>query len=870
MSLRKQTKHDRGQATPRIRDKRTLQTRTVQMGSLTPIAPSFFEVSSRRRAFGVDASVTAIDCTSLPYEFGNYTLGEVVGEGGAGIVFKGIPKPEHAAAQGFDVVAVKLIRPEIINNVKAAQRFEKESRVHAGIKSAYVTQHLEFGCEEGHHFIASEFVQGIGLNNVIDQLKPLTVGEAFRVAADILKALVVLHSNGVVHRDVKPSNVIASFKSKSNVGDPTFDDFVIAKLTDFGLARHIEQSESLAITRQRTILGTPHYMAPEQYVESCSVDGRADIYSVGVTLYQMLAGQLPFDTGEMGKLAELHRTERPNPLTPRIAGISEAVNNIVMKALEKEPSQRYQNASEMLADVQCVLDDQPISLRLYPETPNASHSSVRGYDFQWNLNATAKQLWPLVSDTDRFNQAMGLPAVEFTFDHSGSQRKVFAKANFNGMKVRWREHPFQWIIQNQMSVLREFEVGPFEWVTSTVELHPLAGGQTRLIHRFLVKPRGLLGKLMTPIQFNLMTKRSLNQTYSKLERIANDTSCAYACDAPFSKPVKLSRAQRNALDSRVQQLAVSIPNGPLVKDFAKLIGTVADSFAARMRPIPLSQRLECSLETAIQICLRGVEVGLLNMSWDVICPVCRIAAGNAPALSRFKDHEHCKVCDLDFEVDFNKSVEVIFSVHPEIRPIELKTYCIGGPFHAPHVLAQNRLLANQFVDVGTTLSRGKYKICGPQLVDQPVVKVHDEATKSRAEYVVGASSPQMSDLKPGAGCIHIENKAETEVIVRLEQAAGGDDSVTAAMASQLPLFQKLFPQDVVTCKELTDLSNVYLLGIKLLDVNRLIDDLGEMRVRQYMILLQKHFEMAAADCRLIECTHDSILVSFNLIGTLMD
>jgi serine/threonine protein kinase len=840
---------------------------------LTPQSPSFFERSAGDDgALDQAATVKDFGPRSLPIQFGNYTLIEVVGEGGAGIVFKAKPDPNHASANSFEIVAMKLIRPEIIASQKAAKRFEKESRLHAEVNSPYIPRFLEYGCERGFHYIASEFVDGVGLDKVINLLKTFPAKQSLRIAADLLKALAALHLNGVIHRDVKPGNVLISLsEGRKPASEFSFEDFEIAKLTDFGLARHIEQSESLAMTRQRTMLGTPLYMAPEQNYESRTVDERADIYSVGVTLYQMLTGRPPFDADDATELAELHRVEHPKPLTLVREGTSEAVNNIVMKALEKEPSLRYQDASEMLADVEKVLDDQPIGLRLYPETPDKFHPAVRGYDFQWTLNATTKELWPLVSDTDRFNQAIGLPAPTFSYDHSGSQRKIFASANFNGMKVRWREHPFQWILEREMSVLREFESGPFEWVTSTVELHPLAGNRTRLIHCFQVKPRGWFGKLMTPIQFNFMTKRSLNRVYAQLEEIANDKSCGYACDVSFSKPIKLSPAQQKLLMGRQEELATHVSNRKLTLEFAEFLGTVSDAFAARIRPIPLAEKLNCSLEESLQICLRGVEVGLVNMSWDVICPVCRISASNVSSLTRVQGHSHCEVCNLDFEVDFSKSVEVIFSVHPEIRQIELKTYCIGGPFHAPHVIAQNRLLANQFVDVGTVFAPGNYEICGPQIIQQTAIKVRQDAIASRAEVVIGGvSATQLPDLQPGAACIHIENESQSEILVRLEQAADREASVTAATACQLPLFRQLFPAETVEPAGLIDLSNVYLLAIKLLDAEALIERVGEIQVREYWTQLQTELFPESPDGEVIECTHESLLIKFNVFDQLTE
>ena len=516
----------------------------------TPHSPSFFQTEVGEKSGFAYNTQSFFNLSELPLEFAGYTLLKKIGEGGAGIVFLAQPSPENVSAHGHKTVALKMMRPETLGRGRAVQRFEKESRLHSEIESPFVTKHLEFGSDRGVFYISSEFVEGYSLDKIIGRFSKLPAEESLRIIVDLLKALAAMHLGGLIHRDVKPANIIANFQTELAVGkdgspedDSDLGAFVIAKLTDFGLARHVEQSESLAMTRQKTMLGTPLYMAPEQHSESRAVDARADVYSVGVTLYQMLSGLTPFEAEDTAELAELHRVEHPLALTSLRPGISEAINGLVMKALEKDPNLRYQHAYEMLADVERILNNQPIALKMHSETPDAFHPDVKRYAFEWTLNSTAKQLWPLVADTDRFNRAIGLPAANFNYDHSDGQLNIFANAKFNGMNVSWLEHPFEWICERKMSILREFDSGPFEWVTSNVELHPLAGQKTRLIHRFEVKPRGIFGKLLTPLQFGVLTKRSLNRVYARLEKIANDSSCGYACDVSFGKNPRLSKIQ---------------------------------------------------------------------------------------------------------------------------------------------------------------------------------------------------------------------------------------------------------------------------------------------------------------------------------------
>ncbi len=812
------------------------------------------------------------DSNRLPQTFANYTIVQKLGEGGAGIVFRATPLQKDGPAGGYPQIALKMIRPEFVSNSKAIRRFEKESRLHAEIKCENVTRHLEFGDFHGIFFIASEFVEGFSLDRIVPQLRQLPAKQILRIVADLLTALSAMHSKGVIHRDVKPANVIATFQNSNNTIDQPGDlgDFVIAKLTDFGLARHIDQSQSLAMTRQHATLGTPTYMAPEQHSGSDTIDARADVYSTGVTLYHLLAGRPPFNSKSQAEMAEMHRIQRPMPLTFLRKDISHAINSVVMKALEKEPNLRYQNADEMLADVQLILNDQPAAIRIYPATPNTSDASVKRYDFQWTLDATPKELWPLVSDTDRFNRAIGLPAPEFRYDHSGKHLKIFAEAKLNGLSFQWREHPFQWICEREMSILREFELGPFEWVTSTVELHPLADHKTRLLHRFQVKPRGLFGKLFAPIQFNILIRRSLEKVYPRLERLANDQSCRFGCDVPFEGPPKISRRQKRRLTARVDVLARALGDIVLAERFGNLIQQLADPVAARLRPLTLAAKLNCSNEQSLQVCWSSIEAGLLNLSWDIICPVCKIAADNIRSIDQIESHSHCKVCNLEFETDFAETVEMIFSVHPDIRNIQLKTWCIGGPYHAPHVLAQNRLLKGQHVDVGVDLVEGQYVITGPQLEKTGELDVSQNASESRAVFAIGGASHQaLPELRSGPACVKVDNQSNVEVLVRLARNDTRTDAMTAAMAQRHPLFKKLFPDDIRQTEQLVAVSNLHLLAIRHTQADSLLDRVGDVQVRHYWKQLQQKFPVAQKRCTIEECNNESMLVSFVQLDDLL-
>lgn len=843
--------------------------------SSLPSAPSLYDDPAATRIADDGAPIPVFPDPEIVEALGHYRLLEVVGKGGAGIVYRAVDTRDD------QTVAVKVIRPEMLASQTAAKRFLKEARLHSAVESSHVTRHIEVGEQNGLYFSVCEFVDGVTLRDIIESFVNRPTRDGLIIIRDLLRGLAALHSGGVVHRDVKPENLMVVFQRDAS-GELDLGRFQHAKLTDFGLARQMEQSESMAMTRQEAVLGTPLYMAPEQYVESKSADARSDVYSAGATLYHLLSGQPPFAGESVIELAAKHKREQPRSLNSLRPEISEAICIIVNKALEKQPVLRYQHAGEMLADVEQLLAGHPVSIRPYPTTPSTNEKSVRKYQFEFELDASVYQLWPLVADSDRFNRAMGLPAPDYKFSrrppgHAGfsQPQAVFAEARFNGMKVRWQEHPFEWIFQRQMSVLREFDAGPFEWFTSTIHLAPLVDDRTRVTHQIQVVPRGLLGRIMVFIQFGVLTRSTLGRIYQRMAEIATDQSSAYVCHAPFGKPVQLTARQSKRLVQQTRSLGKQTGRVGLAERLADFLTTVADPAAARIRPIPFSKVLGCSTEDAIEFCLSAVSLGVLDMTWDVLCPVCRIASSNEPSLQSIAAHSHCEYCDQTFAVDFSRSVEVIFRAHPEIRQLDTKVYCIGGPFHSPHVIAQNRLKPGTQVEIGTRLKEGRYEIRSPQLDRSVAVQVSSQSEADVLERIGITLGPHDQtdarfQLTEGTVCLAVKNEHNAELLTRLETRSPRDDAVTAAWICQQPAFQKQFPEQIIHARQLYERKHVYLLLLKYMDADGLLKSIGDIRFRSAWSELQADL-CNAADGQLqsLEDSPDHLLIAGATLSVLI-
>lgn len=266
-------------------------------------------------------------------------------------------------------VAVKVMHNHIEADAELQSRFEREAKVVAGLRHPNIVQIFDFDTEEGHPYIVMEYLMGPSLAVYLrelhkrsQRLEPIQIA---RLLITIATALDYAHEQGVVHRDIKPGNIILHNKSKHVPIEQHLTARTEPVITDFGLVRI---AQSATQTASGAVSGTPAYMSPEQ-AQGLKVDHRSDIYSLGVVLYEMLAGRIPFDGDTSWTLIFKHINEPP----PAIAGIQPAVQAVIDRALAKKPEDRYQSARELAADymeaIGLVSEASTLRISLPPSRP---------------------------------------------------------------------------------------------------------------------------------------------------------------------------------------------------------------------------------------------------------------------------------------------------------------------------------------------------------------------------------------------------------------------------------------------------------------------------------------------------------------------
>ncbi len=256
---------------------------------------------------------------------GRYDIESELGAGGMGIVYKAHDRTLD------DAVAIKVLRNEALaHDATLIDRFKQEIRLARKITHRNVLRTHDFGESDGLRYLSMEYVRGITLKHLLNQNRRLPVGAALRIAKQICGGLGAAHAAGVIHRDIKPQNILI----EPNGG---------LKIMDFGIAR---LSQDKGMTATGMVVGTPDYISPEQ-AKGGTLDHRTDIYSAGIVFYELFSGTLPFEGDSALGVVLKHIQEKPPAIETRYPEIDPRIAKIVMKAIEKDPDQRYQSIAEM-------------------------------------------------------------------------------------------------------------------------------------------------------------------------------------------------------------------------------------------------------------------------------------------------------------------------------------------------------------------------------------------------------------------------------------------------------------------------------------------------------------------------------------------
>ena len=279
---------------------------------------------------------------------GRYQIEDVVGIGGMAVVYRARDKLKN------QTVAIKVLRPEYERDEEFVRRFSREAEAASKVSHENIANLLDVGVDGDVRYIVMEYVDGQTLKDMIRERGRIAPDRALRMAIRILAAVAHAHNNGIVHRDIKPQNILVDRQG-------------IVKVADFGIAR-LTRRRPDEMETDEAALGSVHYFSPEQ-ARGEMADERSDIYSVGVVLYEMLTGRVPFDGKTVEEIVHGHLYEEPKSMRMLQGGISRALDEVVARALSKDPAKRYPTAAEFAADLRKTITRPRGGFVRYPPDP---------------------------------------------------------------------------------------------------------------------------------------------------------------------------------------------------------------------------------------------------------------------------------------------------------------------------------------------------------------------------------------------------------------------------------------------------------------------------------------------------------------------
>ncbi len=422
------------------------------------------------------------------------------------------------------------------------------------------------------------------------------------------------------------------------------------------------------------------------------------------------------------------------------------------------------------------------------------------YTWRWDMPAPPQRVWPLVADTNAFNHAIGLGPWVFTEtpNPEGGSLRVGA-ARTPSVTVGWEERPFQWVEDREFSVLRLYSNGPFLRVLSALELEPSPPGST-LTYTIDAVPRSRLWSIVARYYLGVHTSRRLNRVFSDVARyLSGQGAEPYSHETP-----RLSQAaQARIRDSEASLAEVGFRPG-VVQGLVHYLRGAGDDDCERIKPYALADRWGEDRDTVLSLCLHATRLGLLELTWDVMCPLCRGAKDRASSLASLRGRGHCSSCNIQFDANFDRSVEVTFRPAQRIRELAMGSYCVGGPRNTPHILVQRSLAPGDSAEWVADLTEGTYRLRGHKMESSALLEVGASyATRETVDFSCNRQGvePNRVEVAPGQVQVCIRNSGDGDLLVALERMHWPDDAVTAARITAMQGFRDIFASEVLAPEE---------------------------------------------------------------------
>ena len=487
------------------------------------------------------------------------------------------------------------------------------------------------------------------------------------------------------------------------------------------------------------------------------------------------------------------------------------------------------------------------------------------YRWTWDFRSPPEALWPLVSNTDRFNRDCGFPPFEVRAPEAGGPapepglRRLRSK--YMGIVGEWEEREFEWVQPVRFAVDRRFSRGPLVRLIQSCELSAGPGGGTTMVYEIRATPLNLLGALIVPVAIGLRMRRVTERVFRGYDLLALGKPAApppgHASPQGGKAPLRLA-----SLTSRL--IAEARQPAPLVERLGSYVSSADDLSVSKMRPYAIADEWSADRRETLDLFLHATRAGMLDLSWEVLCPHCRGSRQPRSGLSGVSSEAHCDSCGIDFTVNFDQSVELTFVPNPRVRRVSRAEYCLGGPQITPHIVAQKRLGPGESLYVAMSFPEGRYRVRTQGVAVQQAFRIENGGSPSVRMDVGPDAMPADEPVVAPDGILNVVNIDRLERLAVIERVAWSDQSVTAAAVTSRQVFRDLFAREILRQGERISVGVITIVFTDLKNSTRLYTEIGDApafgRVLSHFDTIKA--EVAAEGGGIVKTMGDAVMAVF--------
>jgi class 3 adenylate cyclase len=467
-------------------------------------------------------------------------------------------------------------------------------------------------------------------------------------------------------------------------------------------------------------------------------------------------------------------------------------------------------------------------------------------------------VWPVLSDTARFNEAAKLPkhVIEENAREDGGVDYI-GRAKIGPIRLTWDDRPVNWVANRWFRHCRDMRTGPLRFLYVHLSLFPEGEGGCRAEYTVETAPANLLGRVMLATRFFAAVGEMFGKLADDAERFAaGQGQAAFQYRPP---PVEPERRQR--VEGLVREVEASPHGYGMAKRLADYVLGAQEVDLTSLRPLRLAREWGLPAKQAVELCLESARAGLLTLRWDLLCPRCRVGKASAQALDALPQGAHCGTCNIDYDRDFSRNVEVTFAPSAAVRQIEAGEYCLFGPMSTPHIGLQITLDPGETREVEADLSPGPYRArtleAGPEL--------DFEITDEGSPVVTIEAESVRVDQPCKLGAITLSNRSDLRRTVIVEELHWVRDALTADRVTAMQAFRDLFSAQVLRPGDQVSVRRITLMFTDLRGSTALYEAIGDAAAYH---LVREHFAFLTGIVRanngaVVKTIGDAIMAVFN-------